>query len=223
MPRKQKPLAFSGYGQLLQPEFDNFLRAWKQTGKPAPPEREGYFLTHAAAAPETFATPETLATFRRLMEPGQRRPAQRPRNPYAGQPPYFGALHLAAMYAEFPDFTAAWLHHARQLLTDRSQTSQVARRWLLLNTFTAHPDRPEKEKLAVANLQFGEIRRAIRRDTGVEVSEATLRRERDRLIAEDRERTAKAQRLIDEAKASAAAANPPPSTPKTKRSKHCQR
>jgi hypothetical protein len=98
------------------------------------------------------------------------------------------------LYAEFPDFVAAWLNHARRFLTDLSPES-IARRWLLTTLRARKPkyDGSGKrrkiladggEMVPVSKLQLQEICDVIERDTGKQISKATLRRVRDETIAE---------------------------------------
>jgi len=109
-------------------------------------------------------------------------------------PIYAAAVRFAALYAEFPDFVAGWLNHARQFLTDVSAES-IARRWLLTTLRARKPryDGSGKrrkiladggELVAVSKLQLKEICDVIERDTGKQISVATLRRVRDETICE---------------------------------------
>jgi hypothetical protein len=68
------------------------------------------------------------------------------------------------------------LAYARQLLSNRSDKGLVVRVWLHTKNWTPDPDRPGKlRRWADGDFTFKDMLRCIQRDTGVEVSERTVR------------------------------------------------
>lgn len=191
MPREQKPMQSFGYGHLLEPELKKFRNKW-QGNNPAPFEKDEYLMLIAW-------WPECVDAGERGEEARIASKKLRELYPdcYKDQPiptDYAAAVHFAATYAEFPDFVAGWLNHARQFLTDVSAES-IARRWLLTTLRAKKPkyDGSGKrrkiladggEMVAVSKLQLQEICDVIERDTGKQISVATLRRVRDETIGE---------------------------------------
>ena len=189
MPREQKPMQSFGYGHLLEPELKKFRDTW-QGGGPVPNLTRDSFLMTIVWWPECVDAGPRGDEARRADEelrklyPDLYKDEPRP-------PIYAAAVRFAALYAEFPDFVAGWLNHARQFLTDSSVES-IARRWLLTNYRAKRPKYEEGGKLSseggemvsVSKLQLQEICDVIKRDTGKQISVGSLRRVRDEMIGQ---------------------------------------
>ena len=181
-----------GYGYLLEPELKKF-RDTREGGGPVPDLTRDSFLMTIVWWPECVdAGPRGDEARRAEKELRRLYPDLYKDEP--SPPIYAAAVRFAALYAEFPDFIAGWLNHARQFLTDLSAES-IARRWLLTTLRARKPkyDGSGKRRkilpasgeiVAVSKLQLQEICDVIERDTGKQISVATLRRVRDETIGE---------------------------------------
>lgn len=179
-----------GYGRLLEPELKNFRDTWRGDG-PVPELTRDAFLMTIVWWPQCVDAGPRGDEARRADE------ALRKQYPdlYKGETPapvYAAAARFAALYAEFPDFVAGWLNHARQFLNDNSVES-IARRWLLTNYTAKRPkfDGSGKQRrvlpkggamVSVCKLQLQEICDVIKRDTGKQISVASLRRVRAEIV-----------------------------------------
>ncbi len=83
---------------------------------------------------------------------------------------------MTVIQQAFPDFTSAWLAYARQLLNNRSDKELVVRVWLHTTTWTRDRDRPGRLRQWIDDdFSYKDIERCIQRDTGLKVSERTVR------------------------------------------------
>lgn len=94
--------------------------------------------------------------------------------------------NLTDVQQTFPEFTSAWLAFTRQILTNRSDKELVTRVWLHTNVWTQHPDRPsQRRKWTDEDFTHKDIAHCIQRDTGLAVSERTVRAVMARLCEEE--------------------------------------